>query len=61
MGVLVNGVMAAVEGGGADVEALLVGDFFRADESGGVAGAGGGDGGIKRVSEGESRKLKVES
>src|SRR6267378_113218 len=52
MGVLVDGVMAAVEGGGADVEALLVGDFFRADEARGVAGAGGGDGGIERVSEG---------
>jgi hypothetical protein len=31
MGVLVDGVMAAVERGGADVEALLVGDFFGAD------------------------------
>ena len=33
MCVLVNGVMAAVEGSGADVEALLVGDFFRADQA----------------------------
>jgi hypothetical protein len=31
MGVLVDGVMAAVERGCADVEALLVGDFFGAD------------------------------
>src|SRR5258707_845562 len=52
MGVLVDGVMAAVESGGADVEALLVGDFFGADEAGRVAGAGGGDGGIERVGEG---------
>ena len=28
MGVLVDGVMAAIESGGTDVEALLVGDFF---------------------------------
>jgi len=33
MGMLVDSVMAAVEGGGTDVEALLVGDFFRADEA----------------------------
>ncbi len=42
-GVLEDGVMTAVEGGGADVEALLVGDFFGSDEMVGVAGAGGGD------------------
>ena len=47
MGVLENGVMAAVEGGSADVEALLVGDFFGADKARGVAGAGGGDGGVE--------------
>ena len=52
MSVLVDGVMAAVEGSGADVEALLVGDFFRANEPRRVASAGGGDGGIKRVCEG---------
>lgn len=34
MGVLVDGVMAAVESGGANVQALLVSDFFGADESG---------------------------
>ncbi len=52
MGVLVDGVMAAVKGGGADVEALLVGDFFGDDEARGVAGAGGGDGGVVGVREG---------
>jgi hypothetical protein len=60
MGVLENGVMAAVEGGGADVEALLVGDFFGADEARGVAGAGGGDGGVEgmgpSVAEGYARR-----
>jgi hypothetical protein len=51
MGVLVDGVMAAVKGGGADVEALLIGDFLGTDEARRVAGAGGGDSGIERVSE----------
>ena len=32
MSVLVNGVVAAVEGACADVEALLVGNFFGADQ-----------------------------
>ncbi len=49
MSVLVDGVVAAVEGCGADVEALLVRDFFGADEARGVTGTGGGDGGIERV------------
>jgi hypothetical protein len=52
MGVLENGVMAAVEGGCADIEALLVGDFFGADETRGVAGTGGSDGGIEGMSPG---------
>ncbi len=52
MGVLVDGVMAAVESGGADVEALLVRDFFRADEARRVAGTRGGDGGIEGMGEG---------
>ena len=60
MGVLVDGVMTAVEGGGADVEALLVSDFFGADQAGSVAGAGGGDGGVKGmgpgVAEGDARR-----
>ena len=32
MGVLINGVVAAEKGAGADVEALLVGDFFGTDQ-----------------------------
>src|SRR4029077_16957083 len=52
MGVLVNGVMAAVEGCGADVEALLVGNFFRTDEARSVAGARGGDGGVEGMGPG---------
>jgi hypothetical protein len=52
MRVLVHGVMAAEEGGGADIEALLVVDFFWIDEAGGVAGARGGDGGVERMCEG---------
>src|SRR5207245_11710536 len=39
--VLVNGVVAAVEGGGADVNALLVGDLFGVDEARRIAGACG--------------------
>src|SRR5271163_823955 len=53
-GVLEDCVVAAVEGGGADVKALPVGDFFGSDEMVGVAGAGGGDGGVKGVGEGIS-------
>jgi hypothetical protein len=52
MRVLVDGVMTAEEGGSADVEALLVVDFFWIDEAGGVAGARGGDGGVERMCEG---------
>ena len=52
MGVLIHGVMAAIESCGADIEALLVGDFLGADEARCVAGAGGGDGGIERMREG---------
>src|SRR5258705_859968 len=52
MGVLENGVMSAVEGGGADIETLLVGDFFGADEARCVTGAGGGDGGIEGMGPG---------
>ena len=44
VGVLENGVMTAVEGGSADVDALLFGDFSGGDKGGGIAGAGGGDG-----------------
>src|SRR5258708_40262889 len=52
MGVLVDGVMAAIKGGGADVKALLVSDFFVGDETGGIAGAGCSDGGIEGMLEG---------
>jgi hypothetical protein len=52
MGVLVNGVMAAVKSGGADVEALLVGDFFGRDQVTRVAGARGGDGGVEGMGPG---------
>lgn len=52
MGVLVDSVMAAVESGGADVEALLVGDFFGYDEARSVAGSCGGDGGVIGVGKG---------
>ena len=31
MGMLVDGVMATIKGACADIEALLVGDFFRAN------------------------------
>ncbi len=55
MSVLVDGVMAAVESGGANVEALLVGDFFGADEAGRVTGAGGGNCGIERMREGVAK------
>jgi hypothetical protein len=49
---LVDGVMAAVEGAGTNVDALFLGDFFGTDEVRGVAGARGGDGGIKGMREG---------
>ncbi len=52
MGVLVDGVMAAIKGGGADVKALLVSDFFVGDEMGGIAGARGSNGGIEGMLEG---------
>src|SRR6267154_83522 len=55
MGVLIDGVMAAVESGGADVEALLVRDFFGADEARGVTGAGSGDGGIEGMRKGVAK------
>ena len=56
MCVLVDGVMAAVEGSGADVDALLVGDFFRADQARGVAGACGSDGGVEGMGEGIAQR-----
>jgi hypothetical protein len=56
MRVLINGVMAAEKSGCSDVEALLVVDFFGADEAGGVAGAGGGDRGIEGMCEGVAER-----
>ena len=51
MRMLIDRVMTAEECGGSDVEALLVVDFFWVDEAGRVTSAGGGDGGIERMSE----------
>src|SRR5439155_22202047 len=51
MSVLIHGVMAAEEGGRADVDPLLVGDFFRPDQPRSVTGARGGNGGIKGMME----------
>src|SRR5437660_12901131 len=51
MRVLVDGVVAAVKRGGADVEALLGGDFFRRDQAGGVAGARGRNRGVEWMGE----------
>src|SRR5258706_9529440 len=60
MRVLIDSVMAAIEGGGPDIEALLVGNFFGADEAWRVAGARGGDGGVEGmrpgVAEGDARR-----
>ena len=59
MSMLVDGVVTAVERGGADVEALLVRDFLGGDEARGVASASGGDGGVvgmrEGVAEGDAR------
>ena len=52
MRVLEDGVMAAVVGRRADVDALLLSDFFRADQARGIAGARRGDGGIERMRKG---------
>ena len=60
MRVLVDGVVAAVKRGGADVEALLVGDFFGNDEARRVARAGRGDRGVegmrKSVAKSDARR-----
>ena len=50
--VLVNRVMPAVKGGGANVDALLVGDFIRVDEARRIAGARSSDGRIERMGKG---------
>ena len=49
MSVLVDGMMAAEKSGGADVQPLLVSDFFRGDKAGRITGAGGGNCGIERM------------
>ena len=51
MRVLIDRVVAAEKSGGADVETLLVGDFFWSDEMRGVASARGSDCGIERMRE----------
>ena len=56
MGVLVDGMVTAVEGGGADVEALFVRDFFGADQARGIASSGGSDGGIEWMREGIAKR-----
>ena len=48
---LINGVMSAVKSSGADVHPLLVGDFFRADQTRCVASARRRYCGIKRMRE----------
>jgi hypothetical protein len=64
MRVLVHGVMAAVEGGCADIEALFVGDFVRGDQTRGVASARRGNGRIegmgKRVAECYARRSGID-
>src|SRR5256885_7550979 len=50
--VLVNGMMAAVKGSGPNVETLLVGDFFRPDQTRSVAGTRRSDRGVERMSPG---------
>src|SRR5258708_35405500 len=55
MSVLVDGVVAAVKGRGADIHALLIGNFFVADEPRRIAGACSSDGRIKRMREGVAK------
>ena len=52
MRVLIDGMVAAEKGGGADVEALLVGDFLGPNQARRVTGPRGGHGGVKRMREG---------
>ena len=58
MRVLINGVMAAIESGRADVQALLIRDFVGSDQVRGVASSSGGNRRIewmrKSVSEGDA-------
>jgi hypothetical protein len=52
VGVLVDGVMPALEGQGADGVALARRDLVRPDHPRGIAGAGGGDGAVVRARRG---------
>ena len=52
MRVLPHRVVPTEKSGGANIHALLVCDFFRADEVRGVAGAGGGDGRVEGMGPG---------
>ena len=54
--VLVDGVVAGVKRGCADLQALLVGDFLGADQARGVAGARGGDGRVEGMREGVAQR-----
>jgi hypothetical protein len=56
MGVLIDGMVAAIESSGTDVQALLVGDFFGADELRCVTRARGSDGGIEWVGKGIAQR-----
>ena len=56
MRVVIDGVAAAVESGGADIYALLVGDLFGVDQARRITSAGGGDCGIVRMREGVAKR-----
>ena len=56
MGVLEDRVMAAVISCRAHVDALLFGDFFRADQARGIAGTRGSDSGIEGMREGVAQR-----
>jgi hypothetical protein len=54
--VLIDGVMPAIESGGTDVEALLVGDFVGSNQAGRVASSGGRNRRIERTRKGISER-----
>ena len=54
--VLIYGVMAAMERGCANVEALLIGDFVGRNQAGGVASSSGGNRRIERMRKGVSER-----
>jgi hypothetical protein len=55
MRMLVDRVVAAEESACTNVQTLLVGDFFGNDKARGIAGAGGGNGGIEGMREGVAK------